>query len=118
MISIFYYIFLPTNKIVNLVLNEYIIIAITLVMVLIYQYFKLKLKDKLLLEFIQNTNYVPIQSTLLFFVVFQVVDFYYEDGFIGMIGQWFIYWIFALLVYLITHNINFYKNYQAYKNIS
>ena len=103
------------NKIVNIILDEYIIIGITFILILIYQYFKIKLKNKLLFEFIPNTNYIPIKSTLIFFVIFQVVDFYYENGFIGMINQWFIYWIFGLLAYFLTHNINFYKNYQAYK---
>ncbi len=113
-ISIVYYIFLPFNKIVNIILNEYIIIVITLILIVIYQYFKLKLKGKLLHEFIPNTNHVEIQSTLIFFIVFQIIDFYYEDGFIGMISQWFLYWIFGLLAYFLTHNINFYKNYLQY----
>ncbi len=114
-ITIIYYIFLPLNKIVNIVLSEYIIIGITFISIIIYKYFRLKLKDKFIHEFIPNTNYVPIQSTFIFFIIFQVVDFYYEDGFIGMINQWFIYWIFGLLAYFVTHNINFYKNYKKYK---
>lgn len=114
-ISIIYYIFIPFNQIVSIVLDEYIIIGITFGLLFIYQYFKVKLKDKALFEFIPNTNHVPIKSTLIFFVIFQAVDFYYENGFIGMINQWFMYWIFGLLAYLLTHNINFYKNYKAYK---
>ncbi len=114
-IFIIYYIFLPFNKIVNLILNEYITIYIIFILVLIYQYFKVKLKDKLLFEFIPNTNYIPIKSTFIFFVIFQVVDYNLEGGFIGMINQWFMYWIFGLVAFFITHNINFYKNYKAYK---
>ena len=72
-------------------------------------------EGKLLYEFIPNTNHVPIKSTLMFFLIFQVVDFYYEDGFIGMISQWVMYWSFSILAYFLTHNINFYKNYMAYK---
>ena len=113
-ILIIYYIFLPFNKIVNIILDEYIIIGVTLILIMVYQFFKSKLQDKLLFEFIPNTNYVQIKSTLIFFAIFQIVDFYYEDGFIGMISQWFMYWIFGLLAYFLTHNINFYKNYKAY----
>ena len=50
-----------------------------------------------------------------FFVIFQIVDFYFEDGFIGMISQWFVYWVFAIIAWLVTNNINFYKNFQFYK---
>ncbi len=114
-IGIIYYMFLPINQIVNIILDEYIIISITFILIIVYQYFKTKLKDKLLHEFIPNTNYIPIQSTLIFFMIFQVVDFYSEDGLIGMMKLWFMYWIFGLLVYFLTHNINFYKNYKAYK---
>ena len=115
-IGIFYYIFLPFPKIINIVLDEYITISITMVLIVIYQYFKIKLKNKLLHEFIPNTNYVPLQSTVLFFLIFEIVDFYTEDGFIGMISLWGTYWIFGVLIYFATHNINFYKNYKAYKD--
>jgi len=114
-IGIVYAIFLPFNKVVSLILDEYIVIIITFILILVYQYFKLKLKGKLLYEFIPNTNHVPIKSTLMFFLIFQVVDFYYEDGFIGMISQWVMYWSFSILAYFLTHNINLYKNCMAYK---
>ena len=115
-ISIVYNMFLPPNKITSIILGEYIVIGLTLMLMIIYISFRLKLKDKILFEFIPNINYVPIKSTFIFFAIFQVVDFYYEDGLIGMISQWFMYWIFALLAYFLTHNINYYKNYKAYKD--
>ena len=115
-IAIIYYILLPVNQIVNIILDEYITIGITLILIVIFYYFKIKLKGKLLHEFIPNTNYVPIKSTIIFFLIFQVVDFYSEDGFIGMIKLWFMYWVFGVLAYFLTHNINFYKNYKAYKD--
>ena len=66
-------------------------------------------------EFIPNTNHVPIKSTLIFFIIFQIVDYNTENGFIGMIKLWFMYWVFGLLTYYLTHIINYYKNYKAYK---
>jgi len=108
-IAITYCIFIPTNQIINIILDEYITIGITFVSFIVYQYFKIKLKSKPLREFLPNTNYVPIKSTILFFIIFQVVDFYSEDGLVGMIKLWFMYWIFGVMA---THNINLYKNYK------
>ena len=112
--TVYYFVF-PVNKIVNIIVNEYIMILLTILALIIYLYFKRKLSGKQLYEFIPNTNYVPIKSTLVFFVIFQVVDYIYEDGIIGVISLWFMYWIFGLFAYYLTHIINFYKNYQAYK---
>jgi len=116
-IGIVYYFIFPTNKIVNIILDEYIIIGITIISIVVYQFFKRHLKGKLVYEFIPNTNYVPIKSTVLFFVIFEAIDFYTEDGLIGMISLWFMYWVFGVLIYFLTHNINFYKNYSAYKRV-
>ena len=114
-ISIVYYSIFPVNKIVNIITNEYIMILLTLLSITVFLYFKSKLSNKQLFEFIPNTNYIPIKSTLFFFAFFQVIDYIYEDGIIGVISLWFMYWIFGLFAYYLTHIINFYKNYQAYK---
>ena len=116
-IGIVYYFIFPTNKIVNIILDEYITIGITIISIVVYQFFKRHLKGKLVYEFIPNTNYVPIKSTVLFFVIFEAIDFYTEDGLIGIISLWFMYWVFGVLIYFLTHNINFYKNYSAYKRV-
>jgi len=113
-VAIIYYILLPVDQIVSIILGEYIAIGITLILIAIYYYFKIKLKGKLIYEFIPNTNYVSIKSTTIFFLIFQAVDFYSEDGFIGMVKLWFMYWVFGVLVYFLTHNINFYKNLKVY----
>ena len=114
-ISIVYYFIFPVNKIVNIIIDEYIMILLTILSVIIYFYFKRKLSGKQLYEFIPNTNYVPIKSTIIFFAIFQVIDYISEDGIIEVISLWFMYWIFGLFAYFLTHIINFYKNYQAYK---
>ena len=115
-ISIVYYILLPLNKIINIILDEYILFILILIFIFINRYFITKLKDKLLFEFIKNLNYVPILSTSIFFIIFEIVDYYQYDGLLGMISQWFLYWIFGVLAYFLTHTINLYKNYKAYKD--
>ena len=114
-IGIVYYLIFPINKIVDTITDEYIMILLTLLAMLVYLYFKSKLSNKQLFAFIPNTDYIPIKSTLIFFAFFQVVDYIYEDGIIEVINLWFTYWIFGLFAYYLTHIINFYKNYQAYK---
>lgn len=114
-ISIIYYIFLTPEAIFKIVKEEYIFLAIALCLFAIFTYYKIKLKNFTLISYIPNINTVDIKTTLVFFVIFQVVDFYYEEGFIGMISQWFVYWVFAVIAWLVTNNINFYKNLQFYK---
>ena len=57
-------------------------------------------------------NSFSLQSTIGFFLIFQVVDYYMEDGFIGMISQWFLYWIMGLIAVLLMESINYYKNFK------
>ena len=40
-------------------------------------------------------------------MIFQVVDYIYEDGFIGMISQWFLYWIMGIIALLLMGIINY-----------
>ena len=110
-----YYTFLTHEQILEIIKSEYILISINIILLIALLYFKNKLKNLILLEFIPNTSAVALKSTILFFLIFQVVDFYYENGFIGMISQWFIYWLFGTLAILLTNNINYYKNYKFYK---
>ena len=112
--GIVYYIFLPIGKIVDIIKDEYILLGITTVMFIGYIYLKIKLKDIKLHTFIPNLNHVNIKSSIMFFLIFEAIDFYTEDGFIGMISLWFMYWVFGVLIYFFTHNINLYKNYKTY----
>lgn len=113
---IVYFLILPLNKVVQIVLDEYIIILLTIVASIFYVFFKTRLKGKQLYKFIKQDEYLPIKSVLGFFFLFQIIDYYFEDGFIGMISNWFMYWIFALFLYLLLNNINYFKNYKAYKS--
>ena len=114
-IMIIYYIYLTPDVIIKIVKEEYIFLIIAACLFCVFIYYKIKLKNFTLIAYIPNVNQVDIKTTLIFFTIFQVVDFYYEEGFIGMISQWFVYWVFSVIAWLITNNINFYKNYQFHK---
>jgi len=114
-IAIIYYIFLTPKNIYQIVTDELLFLGIAFCLWIVFIYYKVKLKDLTLISYIPNLNDVDIKTTLGFFVIFQIVDFYFEDGFIGMISQWFVYWVFAIIAWLVTNNINFYKNFQFYK---
>jgi len=113
-IAIFYYIFLTPKQIIEIIKDEYIIIGIDFILVSIFFYLKHKLTNLTIVPYIPNTNTIPLKSTLIFFVIFQVIDFYYENGFIGMISMWFTYWTFGVLAWALTNCINLYKNYRFY----
>jgi len=112
-----YYFILGIDKSVQLVKDEYLSIIALFVIVLSLIFFKIKLKNHQTIDFVQN-NQFSLRSTILFFLVFQVVDYYYEDGFIGMISQWFLYWIMGLIAITLMETINCYKNYKYLKNNS
>ncbi len=111
-----YSIYFPLNKTVVLFLDQYIIFLAILFLSFLSYYFKQKLKDFHILYFIANMDRVSLRSAVLFFLFFEIIDYYFEDGFEGMITLWITYWCFALLAYLLTININLYKNLRFYKN--
>jgi len=112
--GVYYWLF-SFDEIKKIVLDEYILLSIDFSLILGYFWLKFKLKDKQLYEFIPNTNYVPLKSTILFFIIFEIVDFYSEDGLIGMIKLWFMYWLFGILTYFLTHIINLYYNHKTFR---
>ncbi len=112
-----YYFILGIDKSIELIKNEYLSIIALIIIFLSLLFFKLKLKNHQTIDFIQN-NQFSLKSTILFFLIFQVVDYYYEDGFIGMISQWFLYWIMGLIAVTLMKTINYYKNYKYLKNNS
>lgn len=113
LIAIFttYYIILGVDKSIELIKEEYLSIFALFIILLALLFFKFKLKDYELINFIPN-NQFSIKSTIMFFLIFQVVDYYYEDGFIGMISQWFLYWIMGVIALALMQTINYYKNYK------
>ena len=77
----------------------------------LWGFFAQTVKDFEIIDFNKNSNF-SLQSTIMFFLIFQVVDYYMEDGFIGMISQWFLYWIMGIIALLLMQIINYYKNYK------
>jgi len=115
-VGIMYNYLFSLDEIRQIIFDEYISICITILLFFVSLYFRYKLKDKLLCQFVPNLHYVPIKSSIYFFIFFEIIDYYSEDGLIGMIKLWFVYWVFAVLFYFLTHNINYYLNFKAYKN--
>ncbi|WP_122892856.1 hypothetical protein [Arcobacter peruensis] len=100
------------DKTIELIKNEYLFVLALIPITLLLLYFKIKLKGKELIDFNKN-NAISLKSTIMFFLIFQVIDYISEDGFIGMISLWFLYWVMGLIAYLLMETINYYKNYKA-----
>lgn len=111
---IVYLFILGSFKTVNIITNEYIFIILVFLLSFVPLYFKRKLEGIELIDFNVN-NTISLKNTILFFLIFQVVDYYYEDGFIGMISQWFMYWIMGIMTIQILSIVNYYKNYKYFK---
>ena len=116
MISIYVYVF-GQDKTIEMIKAEYLFILGLIPLSLAFVFFKFKLKNYELRDFNQNNN-ISIKSTIVFFLIFQVVDYISYDGFIGMLSQWILYWIMGLIALLLLENINYYKNYKAIYNKS
>lgn len=109
------YIFLlGENKTIDIVKDDYLYLLSLIPMGLIYLYFKLKLKDYELIDFNKNANF-SFKTTVILFLIFQMVDYIQEDGFIGMISQWFFYWVMSVVALFLMEIINYLKNYVLIK---
>jgi len=113
-ISIYLYTF-GQDKTIEMIKEEYLFILGLIPLSLAFIYFKFKLKGYKLRNFNQNSN-LSLKSTVIFFLVFQVIDYFSYDGLIGMISQWILYWIMGLIALLLIENINYYKNYKLVYN--
>ncbi len=109
-ITIYLYV-LGEDKTIEIIKDAYLYIFSLVPLGLIYLYFKFKLKEYEIIDFNKNTNF-SFQTTVIFFLIFQVVDYIHEDGFIGMISQWFLYWIMGIIALFLMGIINYYKNYR------
>ncbi len=108
MMSVYLFL-LGLPKTINIILDEYIYIFVFLVLVIVASYYKRKTKGLEIIDFNRNNN-LSIKTTLSIFLVFQVIDYIWEDGFIGMISQWFIYWIIGAIMVMLFEIINYWKN--------
>lgn len=107
---------LGEDKTIEIIKNQYLFILSLVPLIGIYLYFRVKLKDYEIINFNKNTN-LSFKTTVIFFMIFQIVDYVQQDGFIGMISQWFLYWIMGLITLVLMEIINFYKNYKVLQKI-
>lgn len=113
-IFVTYSVFLGDFKTVGLITDEYIFIVVLIPLWIISFIYKQKLKYYEIIDFNQNSG-ITLKSTVLFFLAFQVIDYIYEGGFIGMISQWFLYWIMGLISFMILNIVNYHRNYKLLK---
>ena len=102
------------NKTIEIIKDEYLYLLSLIPLGFIFLYFKFKLKDYELIDFNKNSN-LSFQTTVILFVVFQVVDYIQKDGFIGMVSEWFFYWVMGVIALFLMENINYLKNYVLIK---
>ncbi len=108
--TIYLYIF-GQIKTLELIKEQYLFILVLFSLTILLIYFKIKLKGYKIVNFNAN-NQLSLKSAILFFLLFQIIDYYNEEGFIGMISQWFLYWIMGVIALLLMENINYYNNYK------
>ncbi len=114
LISSIYLFVLGEDKTIEIVKDEYLFILSLIPLYGIHLYFKFKLKNYEIVDFNKNTN-LSFKTTVILFLIFQVVDYIQQDGFIGMISQWLLYWIMGLISLVLMEIINYYKNYKLLK---
>ena len=101
------------SKTIELIKTQYLYILGLIPLGLIFIYCRFKLKDYEIIDFNKNAKF-SFSTSVIFFVIFQVVDYIQEDGFIGMISQWFFYWVMGIIALFLMEIINYYKNYKVY----
>lgn len=101
------------SKTIELIKTQYLYILGLIPLGLIFIYYRFKLKDYEIIDFNKNAKF-SFTTSVIFFVIFQIVDYIQEDGFIGMISQWFFYWVMGIIALFLMEIINYYKNYKVY----
>ena len=101
------------SKTIELIKTQYLYILGVIPLGLIFIYYRFKLKDYEIIDFNKNAKF-SFSTSVIFFVIFQIVDYIQEDGFIGMISQWFFYWVMGIIALFLMEIINYYKNYKVY----
>lgn len=101
-------------KTIKMIEDEYLSIFALLLICISLAFFKIKLKGYEIINFLPN-NDNSLKSAVIFFLIFQVYDYFSEDGFLGMVSQWFLYWIMGVIALLLMQTINYYKNYKILK---
>ncbi|RXJ89032.1 hypothetical protein CRV01_10465 [Arcobacter sp. CECT 8983] len=106
-----YFFVFGEEKTLELIKKEYLYLLAIIPLAAIFIFFKIKLKNYELVDFNKNSN-LSFKSIVMFFLIFQVVDYFSEGSFEGMISLWLLYWIMGIIALLLMENVNFYKNYK------
>ena len=113
-ISITYYYLFTFEIIINIISEEYILEGFVILSFVLHLYAYIKLKKYDIIPFIPKLAQVPVYQSILFFSIFEIVDYFYEDGIIGAIKLWYMYWLFGILSLNIMYIFNYYKNLKFY----
>ena len=111
--STYYYLFNMSN-IIDIIKEEYILSAFVILSFILHLLAYIRLRNLDILPFIPKLGRVPILQSILFFAIFEIVDYIYEDGIIGAIKLWYMYWLFGILSLNIIYIFNYYKNMKFY----
>ena len=113
-ICLSYYYLFSIKEIIDIVKEEYILSFFVILFSILHFYAYFKLKDYDILPFIPKLGKLPIKQSIFFFIVFEVIDYIYEDGVIGAIKLWYMYWLFGILSLNFMYLFNYYKNFKFY----
>ena len=113
-ICITYYYLFSISGIIHIIKEEYILSSFVILSFIVHLLAYIKLKHLDILPFIANLGRVPIFQSILFFTIFEIVDYYYEGGIIGAIKLWYMYLLFGILSLNLMYIFNYYKNMKFY----
>ena len=111
-ISTYLYLF-GESKTIELIKAEHLSILALIPLFLCFIYLKRKLKEVEIIDFNKNAT-LSFKTTILIFLFCEVYDYYAQGGFLGMISQWFVYWVMGIFAILLFENINYYRNYRLF----
>lgn len=103
-----YYFYLGKNVLIEQVKEEYLFILVLTLLLGVFIYMSSKLK-KIGIDKIVISNQISFKSTIIFFILFEIYDYYSFDGLEGMIKQWLFYWILGAISLLLMYCIQAYK---------
>ena len=110
-----YSIFFKKITTIGLVIDEIPTLGLLLIIAISSFLYKRKLKGYPIVDF-QKENSMSLKNLVLFFLVFQVIDYVFEDGFDGMISMWFSYWVFGYIAFFVLNIMSYYKNLKLIKS--
>ena len=106
-----YSIFFKNITTIGLIIDEMLYIGILLIIAISSFIYKRKLKGYPIIDF-QKDNSMSFKNLVLFFLVFEVIDYVFEDGFNGMLSMWLSYWVFGYIAFFVFNILSYYKNFK------